>query len=303
MCMMFHAADYLQSVNDIHVHESIVRGECNEHAHDFIEIGLVLEGKGTHIIDQKAYPIKSGELFLLDAYVPHSLIAEEGNEISVRNCLFEPSAIGVPTEEKKDFVNRIYSSWFSCEDKRRTVGNYLRLSGSYLHDVAVLFDDINREYNQKNAGFDYMLRSDLSKLLVQMFRLYDKEEDSIDRKEQSRAQIVNESVSYLKVHCADKITGEDLANRCYLSASYFNRIFREITGCSVTQMQQKFRMEAAQDRLDHSDATITEIASEVGYQDMKNFYKIFRKFYGCTPKQYRERYLTTACFDSYKMLK
>ncbi len=298
MCMMFHAADYLQSVTDIHVHESIVRGECNEHTHDFIELGLVLGGEGIHIIEQKAYPIKSGEIFLLDAYVSHSLIAEEENEISVRNCLFEPSAIGMPIEYKKNFVNCIHSSLFSREDEKRAVGNYLRLSGSHLYDIAILFNDINQEYNQKDAGFDFMLRSDLSKLLVQMFRLYEKAEKGVDRNEQPHEQMISESVNYLRAHCSDNITGEDLANRYYLSTSYFNRIFREITGCSVTQMQQKFRMEAAQDRLDHTNATITEIASEVGYRDMKNFYKIFRKFYGCTPKQYRDRYLATEYFVS-----
>ena len=298
MCLMFHAADYLQSVTDIHVHESVVRGECNEHMHDFIELGLVLRGEGIHIIEQKAYPIKSGEIFLLDAYVPHSLIAEEENEIIVRNCLFEPSAIGIPIEDKEDFVNRIHSGLFSREDEKRAVGNYLHLSGSYLYDIAILFDDIKQEYNQKDVGFDFMLRSDLSKLLVQMFRLYERAERSVDRNEQSREQMIHESINYLRAHCADNITGEDLANRCYLSTSYFNRIFREITGCSVTQIQQKFRMKAAQDRLDHTDATIAEIASEVGYRDMKNFYKIFRKFYGCTPKQYRDRYLATECFVS-----
>ena len=90
MCVLFHAVDYLKNENDINVHESTVQQTCSEHMHDFVEMGFVLSGKGVHIINQQAFPICEGDMFLLNAQVPHEFISENGQPLNVRNCLFRP---------------------------------------------------------------------------------------------------------------------------------------------------------------------------------------------------------------------
>ena len=289
MCVFLHSADYLKSESDINVHETMVPEKCGEHMHDWIEIGFVLSGKGMHVINQQAFPIQEGEMFLLNAQVPHEFISADGQPLTVRNCLFHPSAIGEPAMEKESFVQQLYGSIFAQPAGQDGNNGYLRLTGSYLHDIAVVFDDIKKEYQQQTVGFTHIVRSDLSRMLVQMVRQYNLENQQVDSRTVQKQQVVNQSIAYMKDHYAESISCEMLSSQSYLSTSYFNRIFREVTGSTVIKMLQKVRMEAACDLLENTEDTINEVAANVGYSDMKCFYKIFHKQNGCTPKEYRDR--------------
>ena len=83
--------------------------------------------------------------------------------------------------------------------------------------------------------------------------------------------------------------GKNGKDRSYLSTSYFSRLFRDETGCSIIQMLQKYRMDAARELLENTVYTIEEVASRVGYFDLKHFYRIFHRHNGCTPGEYRSR--------------
>ena len=192
--------------------------------------------------------------------------------------------------EQDSFVQQLYSSIFSQPVGREGENGYLRLTGSYLHDIAVVFDDIQKEYHQQNVGSERMVRSDLERMLIQMVRLYNQENQQTDSRTRQKQQIINQSIAYMKEHYAESISCELLSSQSYLSTSYFNRIFREVTGSTVIKMLQKVRMEAACNLLENTEDTINEVAANVGYSDMKCFYKIFHKQNGCTPNEYRDRF-------------
>ena len=46
-------------------------------------------------------------------------------------------------------------------------------------------------------------------------------------------------------------------------------------------------MEAAKSTLKNTDIPASEIASLVGYEDPRYFYKVFKKYTGLTPTEYR----------------
>lgn len=72
-----------------------------------------------------------------------------------------------------------------------------------------------------------------------------------------------------------------------LSPNYFSTLFKKHTGINVSEYIQNLRMKKACKLLKETDKTVIAIAAEVGYKDIKFFYKVFKKITGNNPGNYR----------------
>lgn len=88
-------------------------------------------------------------------------------------------------------------------------------------------------------------------------------------------------------HYTAEFTVEEMAERLGLSTSYFIRLFKKETLMTPNEYLIKYRLKCAADLLHHSNFTVSQISSEVGFFDPNYFTKQFRKVYGMTPIQYR----------------
>ena len=284
-----HASEFLQNERDINIHEATVDVSCTMHTHDFIEMGFIIDGAGTHIVDNQSYHIQKVDLFLLNADVPHEFLSDNGEPLTVCNCIFQPVSIDVPFSGAKDFVDVAYHYLFQSLRGAEGPSGYIRITGAGTLEIRQLLDNIHREYQQKSPGYMQVIRSELTTLLIFVFRLYRNDREQVQSQPLFRRLVVNNALSYLQAHYAENITCRRLADRSYLSTSYFSRLFRDETGCSIIQMLQKYRMDAARELLENTVYTIEEVASRVGYFDLKHFYRIFHRHNGCTPGEYRSR--------------
>lgn len=78
-----------------------------------------------------------------------------------------------------------------------------------------------------------------------------------------------------------------LAQRARLSPFHFLRVFRQVTGVSPHQLLLRLRLNAAALRLRTTQEPVTDIAYEVGFEDLSNFIRSFRAEFGVAPSRYR----------------
>jgi AraC-like DNA-binding protein len=72
-----------------------------------------------------------------------------------------------------------------------------------------------------------------------------------------------------------------------LSPSYFSASFKRYTGYSLIDYTNAKRIRlAAKLLLNAPNASISDIAIRVGFNNMSNFNRAFRKYIGCTPSEY-----------------
>jgi AraC family transcriptional regulator len=91
----------------------------------------------------------------------------------------------------------------------------------------------------------------------------------------------------LESSVAEPHTLTDLARIAGLSRYHFLRTFRDVTGVTPHQWVLRARLREAAGRLTATAAPITEIALDVGFQDLSNFIHTFRAEFGVSPRQYR----------------
>jgi AraC-like DNA-binding protein len=95
--------------------------------------------------------------------------------------------------------------------------------------------------------------------------------------------------TYVENRPADRPTIAELAGVVGLSTDYFRRRFRHTFGLAPRAWLVRRRIQQAMLRLDESDASISEIATCLGYPDVFLFSRQFKAVTGIAPTVWRAR--------------
>lgn len=111
-----------------------------------------------------------------------------------------------------------------------------------------------------------------------------------ERKTNEPADLIQECMSYIRVHYREKITIRRVAEKLQCSPW---RITKQLTesGSNFREMVNRVRIEEAIRLMACPDRLLSEIACEVGYTDGAQFSHVFRQQMGITPRQYRRNLL------------
>ncbi len=91
----------------------------------------------------------------------------------------------------------------------------------------------------------------------------------------------------LEQRYAETTTLDDMAQRANLSRYHFIRVFQDLTGETPRQRLIGIRLRAAADRLIGTRQPVTELALEVGFNDISHFNNAFRQVFGMSPGAWR----------------
>ncbi|MEK8130564.1 response regulator [Paenibacillus filicis] len=99
-----------------------------------------------------------------------------------------------------------------------------------------------------------------------------------------KAEIVD-AQKYVLLHLDQKITLGEVAERLFLNASYFSRLFKKETGENFIEYVNRMKMERAKELLNESNRTIEDISQALGYDNKGYFVKLFKSHYGVPPSR------------------
>ena len=101
------------------------------------------------------------------------------------------------------------------------------------------------------------------------------------------SSVVYPAVVYIRDHLQQEITMMEMADLCHLSPSYFSRTFNKETGESFVNYISSRRIQLAKELLLETGKSISQIAEEVGYDNISHFTAVFKRTEGITPSAYR----------------
>ncbi|HHV11510.1 MAG TPA: response regulator [Clostridiales bacterium] len=104
----------------------------------------------------------------------------------------------------------------------------------------------------------------------------------------SSKEIAEEVARLILQNIKEDLSVEFLARQVYLNPDYLTKLFKKEMGCSIVNYIIRERLCLASRLLIDTDASINEIAVEVGYPNYSHFTKMFRQLFGVTPTVYRQ---------------
>jgi len=104
-------------------------------------------------------------------------------------------------------------------------------------------------------------------------------------------------LQFIQAKYRSRIKVEDLCDHTGLTEKMLQRLLKKLTGQSIHQYQEEYRLSKAIEELlnpDTPDSKISAIARRHGYRSDKYFYRVFKRKTGLTPDDYRTKHLLLA---------
>lgn len=99
--------------------------------------------------------------------------------------------------------------------------------------------------------------------------------------------IVNQATAYIEEHYAQKLTLQEVADKCYVSQWHLSKLINKYTGNTFYELLNNVRIEKAKALLNDPKLKIGDIVDMVGYSDAAHFSRVFKRIVGVSANEYR----------------
>jgi AraC-like DNA-binding protein len=255
------------------------------HRHDFLEISLVIEGRGSETINGKVHTMEPGTLTLVLPFQYHELRAEPGTPLKLYNCMFSSELLTGSQENVAGFKDLLLSE----EDDRPT---YFQLSPTKAAAIARILQEMLEEFDGSQSWRTAILRAKLMETMIRIDRLRTEFEAS-DRDIPAQPQgdmpgPISKVIHYMHIHYRDSLTLSGLAEAFHFNETYLSEQIKKHAGKNFVSLLHEIRIRHACSLLASTDMTVSDIAYEVGYGSTKTLFKAFQRYKGVTPGAYRK---------------
>jgi AraC-like DNA-binding protein len=250
----------------------------SDHYHETYEIYYLLAGERSYYINNLIYTLRKGDLIFIN-----------------KNELHRTTSKGSASHERI-LIN------FEEVFLQKTLANY-DLSFPFLtaqslllrpgvHDQGIieyiLFTLLKEQEEQRSQHIPY-LQTLLIQLLIEMNRVQEISREPIAPESSEKQLKVYEIIDYLQAHYADKLTLEQLSETFFISSTYLCRLFKQTTGFTIIEYLNYIRIKEAQRLLQSTDAKVTTIAENTGFDSIAHFGRVFKQIVNRSPLQYRKQ--------------
>lgn len=248
------------------------------HWHQCLEILYVEEGFGVAIVDNRHYTMRPGRLFFFPPFTLHKVMVDAQAEAIYRRTIIhlDPHAVLKVLRDFPQTLQRLQKL-----SRRGGEAWVADVSASHTH-----IDHLLGCY-AKRASVQPLNSENIASLLISLFAMLPGDDDGAPG---SSHGIASQVMFWLDEHYREKFRLDALAEELGKSRSYVSRKFHAETGEKIHDYLNTIRLRKACECLLHTDASVREIAEQVGFSDVTWFISAFRKGIGETPLQYRKNH-------------
>ncbi|WP_041694989.1 helix-turn-helix transcriptional regulator [Alicyclobacillus acidocaldarius] len=167
-----------------------------------------------------------------------------------------------------------------------------------IHSQLKMFELV---YQAINQGFDgYLLKPVIREELNHVFgrliqndlrhSLHQGAKRALVARQESPADLANpieSAIAYIEEHFHEPISLQEVAERVYLSPSYFSRLFKSEVGTTFIDYLTQYRIQKSKMLLRVTSLPIEIIANNTGFSNSSYFSTTFKRIVGRTPSEYR----------------
>ncbi|WP_219838040.1 helix-turn-helix domain-containing protein [Paenibacillus sp. R14(2021)] len=266
---------YMTLASPVRLFRHRIDGRIDTHWHEFFEMGFVVAGSGTHILNGVAMPLSRGSVFLLTPADFHSLEPHPGETLQLYDLIFNDPFIREPLLELLFDYRMVYAADYGLEDTEYAE-----------REFALIW----QEAEHREPGSELLIQGSVERLLVELSRKCRAAQNSAYRATvtgQAIPSAVRKALIYIQHHFRETLSLQETAAYCGLSANYFSECFRKGTGATFQSYVQELRLQFARSLLRTTRLPVTEICFASGFNTLPHFERVFKKRFRLPPRDYR----------------
>lgn len=222
------------------------------HSHERYEFVYFFSGRGIMEYNDKSYEFSPKSYYLMEPGFAHS-------EIHIN-------------------TGKSLVLWFNLSEGF-TVKSVMQTDTDLnLGDLA---EQIRQEMKQRLYRHDMVIDSIISTIVLYIARQqYAKYADS--------GHLLKNTIQYINEYYMTAIKISDLANECGYSVDHYRILFKKMTNQTPKNYILSKRIALAKKLLKETDASVTDICAQCGFEYYSHFMSFFKKKIGMTPGEYRD---------------
>lgn len=250
-----------------HVSENLTRDAYSMHVHNTYELIYFLDGDASHIIEDRRYKLKRGDLIIIRPFSYHFIQIEGQSRYERCHVLFDPTAHGVEgiglIPEGLEVIN--------LEGNREAEDIFRRC-------------DLYQQSCTEDA-FYKLLPHLLSELFYSLHAFSEPTKVSEGAK---ISPLISDFLQYVNKNLCTHIDIGEVAESMFVSESYLFRLFkRELHQTPQKYIREK-RLMMAQKMLSEGERP-TAVCANCGFSDYTTFYRNYVAFFGRPPSDKERR--------------
>jgi AraC family L-rhamnose operon transcriptional activator RhaR len=256
---------------------------CPPHDHDFVEIALILGGRGCHASPQGEQELQSGDVIVLRPGTWHSY--HDCHRLDVFNCSFAVEWLHRELAPVVAHPALHYLFWAGPLAMNRQGLVALHIAEAARRQCVKYLTELARP--------DIMEMERLGHLMLFLGQLARAVETQVPPQSTSVGSVhplVREGVQLLEADVARAWTLGELAVHLHVDRCHLARLFTAHTGLAPMAYLARCRAERAATLLLRTGEPIADIGRRVGWLDPNYFARRFKTHFQLSASQYREQF-------------
>ena len=255
------------------------------HTHDFSELVIITAGGGEHCINGITYPVKAGDIFLIQGNTEHYF--EKRYKLGMFNIMFDDSYFQEHLRSLRSLSG--FNAFFLFEPTYRRSHKFkslLQITPEAMRQLMALLQGMQDELENKRPGADIVLLAKALEIFVFISREYSRNKNPMV----NSLFRLGEIISRLENNYTENWTIRKISKIASMAPSTLLPVFKKVTGYSPIEYLLLVRLSKAAELLQRTTKSISEISQICGFADSNYFSRQFRKRYNLSPREYRNRY-------------
>jgi AraC family transcriptional regulator, transcriptional activator of pobA len=244
------------------------------HRHDFFYILALEKGSGTHEIDFVSFKVRSNSIFFMRPGQVHQLALKAGTA-------------GYLMEFKPEFY-RPHDKVSSQLLRKASSMNHYQLKTGRFKKLNSTLNLIFQEYIDKQEGYLEVIKASLGILFIELVRHHHQNVTShVKAYPQERLE---EFLELLEKNVLDMKQASQYADRLNLSLYQLNAITKTALGKTCSELIIEYIILESKRLLLATSSQVSQIAHQLGYDDISYFIRFFKKHTGHSPEAFRNNF-------------
>ncbi len=263
---------------------------ASPHIHQLVELLYMTRGSALIVSDDTQANVSSGDLVLFRANAVHSIYPlDDKCELSVL-FMSMPHVISYAYKEDGMRYTSLLSRFHSANK------NVWKKDECAALGISSRFGELRKLSQEEFLGKDILMKANAAIIISTVLKNLS-EQSNADQifadSSEGLSKKMDDAIFYINEHYSEDLTVASMSERLFMSYSYFSRNFKRVTGRCFKDFLNITRINHAEMKLRSTSKTVTQIATECGYNNIAYFSAMYKKLKGVSPTSARDTETTS----------
>ena len=236
----------------------------------------------SYALNRETLRLKEGDLLIVNSGVLHGIKSDSRHILYYRSVVFDLSFLAGPAGDlcQEKVISMLM-------ENRAEFTHLITPANKNYQNIFYLFCQIHQCHRDKPPFYYMKLKGLFYGLFYEM--LAGNYIITTDAEQNRNLLSVKKVLEYISIHYREPLSVKELSGISNYSEFYFMKLFKQYTGKTTAAYLNDYRLEKAKSLLLHTDNSVTDIATEAGFNNTSYFIKKFQEANQISPHKFRKK--------------